>query len=230
MESILADDSPIKTSVSDRGVGRPENWKSIDYVDEKKLKEIARATAQARVWTCPTLTLFKKAFALGQSDEEIRARPDWNLQPPQHRDLYLAAHQRYWKNPPSEERRQKYIRIRNQIVKEIFDAGGKILAGSDTPEWFLGYGFTLHRELETLVDAGLTPHQALAAATSNVAEFLQASKEFGSIEPGKRADLVLLSANPLTDIRNTTKIEAVCIGGKWLEKSDLDQMIRAASR
>jgi imidazolonepropionase-like amidohydrolase len=104
------------------------------------------------------------------------------------------------------------------------------LAGSDAPEWFLGYGFTLHRELESLVEAGLTPYQALSAATRNPAEFLHALSEWGTIEPNKRADLVLLSANPLEDIRNTTKIEGVAIGGRWLTRSDLQQLIRAAMR
>jgi imidazolonepropionase-like amidohydrolase len=228
MESVLADNAPNKTSVSDRGVFTPRNWETIDYVDEQKIQQIAQATAKARVWTCPTLTLFKKAFAEGQTDAEIRARPEWNLQPAKHRDLYLMAHERYWKNPPSEARRKRYIEVRNKMVKAIADAGGKILAGSDAPEWFLGYGFTLHREIENLVHAGLSPYQALAAATRNPAEFLHALAEWGTIEPGKRADLVLLDANPLEDIRNTTRIEGVAIGGRWLDRAQLQQMLRLA--
>src|SRR5207249_3476970 len=100
---------------------------------------------------------------------------------------------------------------------------------SDTPEWFLLYGWALHRELESLVAAGF-PYQALAAATRSPAEFLGASKDWGSLEPGKRADLVLLSANRLEDIRNTTRIEGVSLGGRWLERSRLRQMIRTASQ
>jgi imidazolonepropionase-like amidohydrolase len=228
MESVLADTAPSKASVSDRGVFTPRNWESLDHVDDKKIARIAEATARARVWTCPTLTLFKKAFAEGQTDAEIRARPEWNLQPAKHRDLYLMAHERYWKNPPSEARRRRYIQVRNQMVKAIADAGGKILAGSDAPEWFLGYGFTLHRELDNLVQAGLSPYQALAAATRNPAEFLHALHEWGTIEPGKRADLVLLAANPLEDIRNTARIEGVSMGGRWLDKEQLQQMMRVA--
>ena len=230
MESVLADDAPIKTSVSDLGVFNLKNWESLDYVDETKVKQIAIATARARVWTCPTLTLFKKAFAQGQTDAEMQARPEWNLQPDKHRNLYLTAHQRYWKNPPTQARRRHYVEVRNRLVKTISDAGGRILAGSDAPEWFLGYGFTLHRELESLVEAGLTPYQALAAATRNPAEFLHALSEWGTIEPNKRADLVLLSANPLEDIRNTIQIEGVAMGGRWLTRSDLQQLIRAAMR
>lgn len=230
MESILKDDSPIKTSISDRGVFRPKNWESLDFIDEEKIKKIAKATALSGTYTCPTLTMFRKAFAEEQDMKEIQARPDWALQPPSHRDLYVMGHERYWKNPPSPERRKRYIEVRNRLVKEIADAGGKILAGSDTPEWFLGYGYTLHRELQSLVDAGLSPHQALVAATRNPSEFLGASKEWGTIEVGKRADLVLLTANPLEDIKNTTKIDAVAVGGKWLEKSELEPMLRVVGR
>jgi imidazolonepropionase-like amidohydrolase len=211
-------------------VFRPKNWESIDFVDEAKIRKLAEATAQSRTWTCPTLTIFRKAFAEGQSIDEIRARPDWQNQPLKHRELYLQANERYWKNPPSEARRKKYVELRNKMLKAIADAGGRIMAGSDTPEWFFGYGYTLHRELESFVLAGLTPYQALAAATCNPAEFLHASNEWGTISVGKRADLVLLTANPLEDIRNTTKIDAVCIGGMWLVKDKLKEMIRVGSR
>jgi len=229
LESVLADSAPMRASVSDIGVFNPANWESLDYVDDAKVARIAGATARARGFTSPTLTLFKQAFGLGQTDSEIRARPDWAMMPAKVRALYLKANAKYWANPPSESRRRRWIDVRNRLVKTIADSGGKIMAGSDTPEWFMGYGFTLHRELENLVAAGLTPHQALAAATRNPAEFFHALPEWGTIEPGKRADLVLLSANPLADIRNTTRIEAVSIGGRWLERPALDRLVRRAT-
>ncbi|MGH7517909.1 MAG: amidohydrolase family protein [Gemmatimonadales bacterium] len=121
------------------------------------------------------------------------------------------------------------MEVRNRLVKAIADSGGKLLAGSDTPEWFHVYGWALHRELASFVAAGLTPYQALEAATRNAAEFLGGSAEWGTIETGKRADLVLLSANPLEQITNTERIEAVSLGGRWLPKAELDRMIRRAS-
>ena len=123
----------------------------------------------------------------------------------------------------------RYVDVRNRLVKAIADSGAKIMAGSDTPEWFFGYGWTIHRELESLVAAGLTPHQALAAATRNPAEFLRASKEWGTIEKGKRADLLLLDGNPLEDIRNTSRIEAVVLGGRWLDREERERMIAEAA-
>jgi hypothetical protein len=230
LETVLADAAPSRVSVSDRGVFQPRNWESLDHVDDRKVEAIAGVTARSRTYTTPTLTLFKLAFGLGQSDEEIRSRPDWAMMPPGARALYLGARERYWKSPPSEARRMRWIAVRNRLVKAIADSGGRIMAGSDAPEWFLGYGFTLHRELESLVAAGLTPYQALVAATRTPAEFLGATAEWGTIEVGKRADLVLLSANPLVDIRNTTRIQGVVVGGRWLERPELDQLIRAGSR
>ena len=111
----------------------------------------------------------------------------------------------------------------------MHDSGVRILAGSDTPEWFNAYGFTLPRELQSYVRAGLTPYQALRTATINPAEYLQSGNEFGTIEPGKRADLVLLRANPLDDVAHLAEIDAVAIGGRWLDRAALDAL-RARGR
>jgi imidazolonepropionase-like amidohydrolase len=229
LESVLADSAPMRESVSDRGLFRLENWTSLDYVDDGKVERIAGATARSGTFTCPTLSVFKTAFALGQSEDEVKARPDWGIMPADMRALYLGAREKYWKNPASEERRMRWVEVRNRLVKAIADSGGRIMAGSDTPEWFFGYGWTLHRELESLVAAGLTPYQALAAATRTPAEFLRGSKEWGTIETGKRADLVLITGNPLEDIRNTARIEGVAVGGRWLDAAERERMIRAAT-
>jgi imidazolonepropionase-like amidohydrolase len=230
LESVLADSAPMKASVSDRGLFRPKNWESLDWIDDTKVQRIAGETARAGIFTCPTLTVFKTAFALGQSLEEIQSRPDWRIMPADMRELYLGAREKYWGQAASEARRMRYVDVRNRLVKAIADSGGKIMAGSDTPEWFFAYGWTIHRELESLVAAGLTPYQALVAGTRNPAEFLRASKEWGTIEKGKRADLLLLEANPLEDIRNTARIEAVAVGGRWLDREERKRMIDEAAK
>jgi cytosine/adenosine deaminase-related metal-dependent hydrolase len=101
----------------------------------------------------------------------------------------------------------------------------KIMAGSDTPELFLLYGFTLHRELKNLVEAGLTPYAALEAATRVPAEFLNTLGEAGVIGRGKRADLVLLEANPLEDISNTEKRAGVMARGRWMPEAELKKTL-----
>ena len=229
MESALADSAPMRNSVSDIGVFRLTNWESIDWVDDAKVAQLGGATARAGVYVTPTLNMFKTAFAQGQPDSVLHARPDWNMMPPAWRALYLRANAKYWSNPPTAARRQRYIEIRNAMVRAIADSGGHIMAGSDTPDWFHVYGWALHRELQCLVAAGLTPYQALAAATVTPAAFLGASAEWGTIQVGKRADLVLLAANPLDDISNTTRIEGVMVGGRWFNPPELARMIQRSS-
>ena len=175
-------------------VFNPNNWKSLDHIDDRKLAQLAGATALAGAWSSPTLHVFNSAFAIGPSDAEIHGRPDWNVIPPNVRGPYMTARERYWAPPTRAERtdarRARYVEVRNRLVKAIHDSGGKLLAGSDTPEWFNAYGWGLHRELQALVSAGLTPYQALVAATRNPAEFLGQTTEWGTIEVGKRAALI----------------------------------------
>ncbi|CAN5624549.1 hypothetical protein BH20VER1_BH20VER1_17960 [soil metagenome] len=111
------------------------------------------------------------------------------------------------------------------IVGAMRRAGVTILAGTDPPTRDVFPGFSLHDELALLVEAGLTPMEALQAATKNAAEALGAARDYGTVEKGKLADLVLLDANPLTDISNTTKIAAVIRRGAIFEKKALDEML-----
>jgi imidazolonepropionase-like amidohydrolase len=233
-EAVLADSAPMRTSLTQQRVFDPASWASLDYMDDGKIARIAGATARAGVWSSPTLNVFNKAFADMESDTEIRGRPDWDFLPPAVRRGYLGARARYWsaanQAERTEARRRRYVDVRNKLVKAISDSGGRLLTGSDTPEWFHAYGWGLHRELQAFVAAGLTPYQALTAATTNAAEFLGQSAEWGTIEPGKRADLVLVRGNPLVDIRHTSAIEAVVSGGRVLGRAELDRLISAGSR
>jgi imidazolonepropionase-like amidohydrolase len=230
LEAVLRDDAPSKDSVTNMNVYRMKNWESLDYIDDQKIKEVARATAAAKVWNSPTMTVLKLAFSVGASEAEITARPDYRYWPKKLRELYWASQKKYWANAPSEKRRQRYTKVRNEIVKEIHQAGGKILAGSDTPEFFLMYGFTLHRELKSYVEAGLSPYAALETATRNPAEYLQTLDKTGTVTKGKRADLVLLDASPLANIENTNRIAGVVVKGKWLPQADLKQMLETSAQ
>ena len=105
-------------------------------------------------------------------------------------------------------------------------AGIPFLAGTDTPPGvYIFPGFSLHEELQRFVAAGFTPMEALQTATVNPAKFLGMEDQIGTIEKGKLADLVLLDANPLEDIRNTQKIEAVILNGQYLSRAELDKML-----
>jgi hypothetical protein len=112
------------------------------------------------------------------------------------------------------------------MVKAMHSAGVRLLAGTGTAAHpFVWPGFSLHEELEWLVKAGLTPLEALQAATLNPARYLGKEKELGTVERGKLADLVLLDDNPLEDIRNTQRIATVMANGRYMGKSELQKML-----
>ena len=117
-----------------------------------------------------------------------------------------------------------------KIARVMHAAGVQMMAGSDSLDPFNFPGPSLHEELKLLTEVGFTSQQALQAATSKPAEFIHASSggDWGTIEPGKIADLVLLEADPLVDIANTRKIAAVILGGRFLGRTDLDQMLSQA--
>ena len=225
LEALLPETAPRKGSVSDLYVYNPKNWESIDYLDEKKIPELARLTVQANPFVTPTLHLFKFTFGKGRNEESFKAQPDIRFYPQKVVDAWTRASMRYLSTAAPVEKREKYIRIRNQIVKAIHDAGGKIMAGSDTPEWLMLYGHTLHLEMIDLRDAGLSNYAALESATKNPAMFLNLSDHAGTIAIGKRGDLVLLDANPLEDVANTQKRAGVMIKGQYFTQAEMNRWL-----
>jgi imidazolonepropionase-like amidohydrolase len=124
--------------------------------------------------------------------------------------------------------RQTFGELR-EVVRQMNKSGVMLMAGTDLAGPRVP-GFPLHDELALLVACGLTPLQAIQAATANPAKLLKKSDEFGTIESGKLADLVLLDADPLADIRNTQRISSVILGGKLLRRPDLDALLREAEQ
>jgi imidazolonepropionase-like amidohydrolase len=111
------------------------------------------------------------------------------------------------------------------LIKALHAGGVGLLLGSDGPQVWNVPGFSVHRELRYLVQAGLTPYQALETGTRKVAEFYGTASERGTIARGTRADLVLLDGNPLEDISNTSRIAAVMLGGRLLTKDEIDKQL-----
>jgi cytosine/adenosine deaminase-related metal-dependent hydrolase len=233
-EALLPDSAKDRPSLTQYGVYDLKRWPTLDIMDERRIAPLAGTVARSKVWVTPTLVLFNTFFAIGESDEDMRGRPDWGLIPARFRGLIVQAMGNYWSLANAmvrtPERRERYVELRGKIVKALADSGARLLAGSDAPDFLMSMGYTLHRELEALAGAGLTPWQVLATATRNPAEFLGASEEWGTIAPGRRADLVLLAANPLEDIRNTARVEATSIGGRWITRNELDEMVASARR
>ncbi|MBK9154884.1 MAG: amidohydrolase family protein [Chloracidobacterium sp.] len=223
MEQILRDDSPMKGSVSDLYMGNPKNWESIDFIDEAKIPIVAKKSVEANPFSNPTQHFFKNTFALPRSEESIRAQPDFRFYPKKVQDQWLGWYKRAAViNQVSAERKMKWIDARNKLIKAIHDNGGKLMTGSDTPEFLWLYGFAMHHEIKALRDAGIGNYAALAAATRNPQEFLGMLDKVGTVEKGKRADLILLNSNPLDDVTATYDRAGVMLKGKWYPQAELN--------
>ncbi|MBS0657170.1 MAG: amidohydrolase family protein [Verrucomicrobia bacterium] len=182
---------------------------------------LAVALARTGQVQVPTLVLpHAEAHAFAR---DPRADPRWPLL----RADEQARWERLLREPLSggPELAARRWEVSRRLVGLLHAGGVRILAGTDTPMPTIYPGYSLHDELERLVEAGLSPADALRAATLWAADFLGRG-DLGRLEPGARADLVLLASDPLTDIRHTRSILAVCLEGRWLERAELDALLR----
>lgn len=135
------------------------------------------------------------------------------------------VHARQPADPAVIASRKRLFEKELELVVAMQHAGGQLLAGTGTPNPFSFPEFSLHDELGFMVQAGLTPLEALQSATIKPAEFLGLSETLGTVEKGKIADLVLLDANPLENIANTKSIRAVISNGRLFDRAALDHML-----
>ncbi len=188
-----------------------------------KIAGIAAETARAGTWNVATQSLFEHRVSQ-ISPDELRNRPEMQYMP--------RATVRRWaviKERQLNERgfnadvAARAIEIRRMTIYALHEAGAGLLLGSDAPQVFNVPGFSLHHELEFLVLAGLTPFEALQSGTTAVATFLGINT--GAVSVGREADLVLLDANPLSDITNSQRIHGVMLRGAWYSPKDLEQRL-----
>ena len=127
--------------------------------------------------------------------------------------------------------RKRFFQMELEMTLAMFRAGVPFMAGTDTAAGVHVFpGFSLHQELAFFVQAGLTPMQALQTATRNPAEFMGRLEDLGTVAKGKLADLVLLDANPLDDIANTRRIQAVVLAGRYFDRAALDRMLKSVEK
>ena len=208
----------------------------LSSFDSTRLVPIGEALARRGVWFDPTVVWFRTTFGAGYGWQDTSAAARARL-------AYVPRHVRAtWeravasaRNAPPEQaavtRRNRDLRWQHfaTAARVVRRGGVRMLAGSDPWNTYIVPGFALHDELELLVTAlGMSPVEALRAATLEPARFLAATDSMGTIAAGKVADLVLLDADPLADIRNARRVRAVVANGRMLERAALDSLLASA--
>jgi hypothetical protein len=198
--------------------------RALETYDEKKAADLVARFVKNQTWQCPTLTVLRSNTYLGDENFRRDGRLKYMPRLVQQRWSYRIANRSGGDNAGA----IKVLQRQFEIVGAMQKAGVPILAGTDTGNPFCFPGFSLHDELALLVIAGLTPIEALRSATLNPAKFFGLDQTLGTIGQGKIADLVLLDANPLHDIRNTQRINAVVSNGRLFDRKALDKMLGEA--
>jgi imidazolonepropionase-like amidohydrolase len=194
--------------------------KSWSGLDSAALQRVASGLADAKVVAVPTLVLHEIYSRLDDpavlSSADLKTVPDSQLKK---WDVPGMVARAGWTTADFAAFRASRAN-QDLFLREFRSAGGRIVAGSDASNQMLVPGLSLHTELELLVAAGLTPSDALQTATLNTAQLLGADS-IGILAPGKVADLVVLKANPLTDIRNTRTVQRVMVRGQLYSADSL---------
>lgn len=201
-------------------------YEETPRVDLSLIDEAAQITNEADAWVVPTNTLLENVFNPDLSVEEMREWPGMEYLS---EDLVngWSNFVRSNRNSPdyNEELAQEYLNIRKQLTLALHEHGNRILLGADAPQIFNPPGFAAHRELELLVESGLTPFEAIQTGTINVGRYLGEEETVGKVAEGYRADLILLDTNPLNSIPFQNHIEGVIYRGNYLDRGELDSIL-----
>ncbi len=194
-----------------------------DMPDASRIEMLARQTAAAGTWNVPTQALFERRVG-PLTATELAARAEMRYMPAATITSWTEAKERQVNERGFDaEVAARAITLRRQFIHALHEAGARLILGSDAPQVFNVPGFSVHQELDLLTQAGLTPYEALATATTAAAEFLGTNT--GTVAPGRDADLLLLDASPLDDITNSRRIHGVMLRGTWYSARELDALL-----
>lgn len=190
----------------------------------ERIPGIARVTDDAGVWNVPTEALFEHVTS-PRDPEAMADWPEMRYVPRQTLDGWIRSKREVIGDPAyDDDSAERASALRRELIRALAETGDRLLLGSDAPQIFNVPGFSVHRELEYLVAAGLSPFEALRAGTVNPARFF-GREDFGAVRAGLEADLVLLDDNPLENIRNAGRIHGVMLRGRWLDRQALDRLL-----
>jgi imidazolonepropionase-like amidohydrolase len=194
-----------------------------NQADESIIPKIVSGLRDHHVWVVPTQALAERWLSASLTTSECAAAPEMKYMDPATAKRWAEAKDgalndaRYKK-----ENFARFLKLRRKLIYECQKGGVGMLLGSDAPQVYNVPGFSIHHELQYMVNAGLTPFEALQMGTVNVAKFFNQS-DAGTIKTGNVSNLVLLSGNPLADINNTSLIEGVMLNNQWLSKEFIER-------
>lgn len=190
-------------------------------LDRDALDAIVQQTLDAGAWVVPTMVLWETLYGV-PSLEELNGFPELIYASPQARASWDGAFRnRVAAANYDRAEAERWIQTRMTVLEALSDAGAGILMGTDAPQQYSVPGFSLHREMERMVEAGMTPFEVLQTGTVNVGTYFQAWDTFGMVAPGHRADLILLDENPLDNIAHVAARSGVMVRGRWYPEEDI---------
>ena len=196
-----------------------------EAVDEEALAEAVRRTKEAGAWIVPTMALWETLYGTLSMDE-LRSYPELKYMPPATVEQWITNVERRQNSSQFDlEASRRVIAARMKVLEALSDGGALILMGTDAPQLFSVPGFSLHRELERMVDAGMSPYDILKSGSTNVGEYFANEDDFGTIEVGKRADLLLVNDNPLDDVAHLQALSGVMVRGRWLSQEAINERL-----
>jgi imidazolonepropionase-like amidohydrolase len=190
----------------------------LQKADLKKLPAIVRAIQAAGSWICPTVVVYDLQRTDPAGLEEA------SFVPP---DVFVRYAKMYPNHDVDPRATPQGRTVLLAIVTALHSGGAHLLLGTDTMKAGTLPGYSLRKELENFAAAGLTPYEAIRAGTADAARFLDQENEFGLVSKGLRADLILVDANPLADVKNVSKLAGVLAGGRWFTAAELNRQLVA---
>jgi imidazolonepropionase-like amidohydrolase len=200
-------------------------------IEQGQLDEIVRLTREAGAAVVPTMVLWDVGIiGMGETEDlmampELRYWPDQGTENWRQRQADRAADRRQ-----NAERANTWFTNRQKVLKALSDGGATILMGTDSPQIFSVPGFSLHREIEAMAAAGMSNWEILVSGTRNVGEYFQRQDAFGTVAVGRRADLLLLNANPLDDLGGLADRAGVMVRGAWHSEADIQARLSEIAR
>ena len=228
----LAGDPPATADASqpsENSVFRVATPELLDRVDETKIPVLAAATVEAGAMVVPTLSSTRTMFG-GTTLEQQGTVPGLAYMPPKMVFQWVKNQTESDKQPRPPALVRRLLDLRERTLLAILASGGRVALGSDTPRRFEVPGFSLRRETKAMIDAGMNPWQVLQAATTTPAQYLGIQDDVGTVQVGKRADLILVDGNPLRDVANIFRASGVMVNGRWLPRAEIEAMLSEIAR